>query len=77
MLEDYFARLLRPSERRRVRLSCAVITEAIPPENVLRVHEFAEFKRTIRWNDLQTNEPERFEETRLRPLKIWDGKAQL
>jgi hypothetical protein len=77
MLEDYFTRLLHPSERRQVHPSCVVVTQPIPAENILRVHEFAEFKRTDRWDDFETNEPKQFEETRLRPLKIWDGLTQL
>ena len=77
MLEDYFARVLRPSERRQVRTSCVVVTQPILAQNILRVHEFAEFKRTIRWNDFESNEPKQFEETRLRPLKIWNARPQL
>ncbi len=77
LLEDYFTRLLRPSERRQVRTSCVVVTRPIPAENILRVHEFIEVKRKYRWDDICTGESQEAEEIILRSLKIWDGKAKL
>jgi len=77
MLEDYFKRVLHPSETRRVNPSCEIITQPIGAENILRVHEFTEIKRTFREKNYFTGALEESVETILRPFKIWPGKAKL
>ena len=69
MIKDYFGRLLSPSEKRPVNTYCIRITETIPPGNMLRVHEFAENKRTHQRTDFQTGVKQCFEVTTLRPFK--------
>ena len=77
MLEDYFKRMLQPSKTRRVKPSCAIISNPIGAENILSVHEFTEIKRTFRSKNYSTGAFEESVETVLRPLKIWPGKAKL
>ena len=72
-----FKRMLQPSKTRRVKPSCAIISNPIGAENILSVHEFTEIKRTFRSNNYSTGAFEESVETVLRPLKIWPGKAKL
>lgn len=77
ILEDFFKRVLHPSKSRRVNPSCEIITQPIRAENILRVHEFTEIKRTFLWKNYLTDALEESVETVLRPFKIWPGKAKL
>lgn len=76
MLEDYFTRLLRPSEKRRGEPSCAIVTQPLLAENILRVHEFTEVKHPYRQYNLYTGATDERVETVFRPFKIWPGRAQ-
>jgi len=75
MLEDYFERLLHPSEKRRVKPSYPNITQSIPAGSVLHVHEFIEVKRRFQGYNPVTCLSEESVETVLRPFKIWPGNA--
>lgn len=75
MLEDYFGRLLYPSEKRRVKPSYPNVTQSIPAGRVLRVHEFIEVKRRVQSFNPVTCLSEESVETVLQPFKIWPGNA--
>jgi hypothetical protein len=76
MLDDYLTRLVRPSERPKVKGSNVVIKQPISDDNILSVLEFIEVNRTIRWNDFLTGAPQQSELIELRLFKIWPGRAQ-
>lgn len=67
MLEDYFKKVFRPSETWPVNPSNTKITQPIPAENILSVHEFSEFH--------SSDAPEK--SILLRFKKRWPGKAKL
>ena len=73
MLEDYFTRVLRPAEIGQVRPSCVVVTQPIPAEHVLRVHEFTEARGPVPCEKAGTEEPRPCERRRLRLVRIWAG----
>lgn len=77
MLEDYFERLLYPSEKRRVKPSYPNVTQSIPAGRVLRVHEFLEVERKVQRYNFETGLSEESVETILQPLKIWPGKMKI
>jgi hypothetical protein len=76
MLEDYFTRLLRPLEKRRVKPTCEIAIRPITPENILRVHEFTEIKRPFRAYNPFTGATNAGSETTFRKFKIWPGRAR-
>jgi hypothetical protein len=77
ILDDYLTRLVRPLGRPKVKGSCVVLREAMSADNILRVHEFTEVTRTIRWNDCRTGAVQKSEFIALCPFKIWLGRARL
>jgi hypothetical protein len=61
LLEDYFLRLLRPFQKRPFCETCIAVGCGIPPEDILRVHVFAEVKRTEPSENPLTGKPETIE----------------
>ena len=73
LIEDYFSRVLRPSEKRPVSTFCIAVTQTIPPEKIIRVHQFEEKRRTFRWRDISTGVLRPGEHITLHPNGGLDG----
>jgi hypothetical protein len=68
MLEDWFARFLRPNDRRPICTSCVNVTTPIPTERIIQFHQFKEVKHGYSWRDPLTGKKCVGERIRLSPL---------